>query len=580
MKATRKKKIVILFSAASVLAIIAIALWPATQESLAERLARALSRNPDRISVNIPPAPGRYPGAVLVQTPDGLWLPLVQKHESANQTSETFEIADAAASTSNASLYGKNDFVGQALSGGIDARVSVGITAGKVYEETIPELKKELLANKDVLAATKRGLDAYVVVRAYEGVPTFHVSRGRNLSSEGWAKLKDHALEAEGRLQADDSFEFKSNGPVVVGFESCKVKYIVDNFGSAPNDVKLLDFPVTRPSVDSASLKPLLGSVATNGIRSITMGCGTYEHRQLGDLPAAAASQDLVEKVLLAAGTTPLSINCPTTNLSSTQFQNAMDAIVSELKRTRPHAVIIYLVGHTISVGNGIAYFVCSDYTGDLTRDLAPFKIAARLDRPESPLSGIAGIEGILDVAQVLEAEYPEEIDGLISLSRIHRCISEADTPFALLVDGCYDDRSINQIREEFQITDSGDYHGITDSSPGAEYDYLQKYLDAFGTAVYLQSENVVVLGAKPGSLARTEPHPELSGGIGPNVGPLASHLTKFVMSRFAMGTTTNWGDLFRSIADHNRPDELRAEGAISWSDFSMFDSEPLLQGH
>jgi hypothetical protein len=167
-------------------------------------------------------------------------------------------------------------------------------------------------------------------------------------------------------------------------------------------------------------------------------------------------------------------------------------------------------------------------------------------------------------------------LSGLVPLGDVYALLrGSLKSPLALLVDACVPEGSIEATREALGFvfdprTGGLDYLGdapVITSELGS----LGAAMYAFGDRhAYLQGDDFLVLGAKPGVLAPARPDPREV--LAEPVGPLAARLSR--VATFAASEARGLADTLRLSVDWSRGGgELTPAGTVTWSDFDAFSA-------
>jgi hypothetical protein len=222
-------------------AIVLIALPSLAQADLQRALAQQVNADHRDFVLNIPPRPGCLPGSIFT---DDLRVPLerTSSTDDALTRGESFSLdADfesGAGVGGSATLTGLFGFLASHKS---SATTSVHVADAMLIDMLGTQLKSRLLASSAAKSAANRGLDPFVVFRAYEGVVSFTVTRKQDTSADAWAKVKANAVEARlnGELRGNDAIVFKIPNRIIFAFEVMRATYVTTHLGAGPNDVQL-----------------------------------------------------------------------------------------------------------------------------------------------------------------------------------------------------------------------------------------------------------------------------------------------------------------------------------------------------
>jgi len=224
-----------------VAAIALVAVPPARAGDMKAELARRMNAKPGDFVLNFPPRFGCLPGSIFT---DDLRLPLERTHtdDPALTRGPAFgldadlgEIASAETGGTFAPIFG---FL---LSHRSLGTTTVQIEQAHVIEILGGDLKKRLLASEAARSAANRGIDPFVVFRAYEGIISLNLTRKRDTTADAWARVKADSAQvhASGELASDDAVLFKLPERIVFAFEIMRATYVTTHLGTGPNEVVL-----------------------------------------------------------------------------------------------------------------------------------------------------------------------------------------------------------------------------------------------------------------------------------------------------------------------------------------------------
>jgi hypothetical protein len=550
--------------------------WRSNAMTLQQSLAHELQVSPDLLVINMPPAPGRYPGAVLVNPKPGQYFAVKQVERPATQPTASFTMASRRILDGTAVLKSATRFAGGSLAGLESVTVEMELAQGRVFEAELPKLRDELLANTDVYKASKNRQQPEVIVRAYEAIPKIILRRTSSISAEAWAKVKDAAISSEGAIDQGESVTIQLKSAVVVGFESATVEYVTDNFSiGGPTGVKLI--PKRTPVGPLPATTPSTGPATSTRSAPLFLALSSprYNHVGFANLPAASHSTSVMTSTLQDLGASALPTENPDELLATSSFQSLLQNCKATVAHSKPPLFIFYHAGHSISVRSGVIYLVMGDYAGNLEHDIGKGRQTGLLTQPGQPLAR-SNIDDIARTLDAIDSELSDDLPGLISVSRLHAQLSEWNVPFAVLIDGCYPSTEMDKLRKILQLTEYGDHYGLGD--PGSALFRYGARLRQFADPPFLRATNVVILGAKPGSAAIAQRLPTVDWELAPDVGPLAAKAAVAAQAIASAPTDHTWGTFLRALVDQGFVGEIDPKGTISWSDFSFLDQLRLPQ--
>lgn len=557
-----------LLKVTAVLIVVAVigawAFWPSSQERLEQALATAFSRPVDLIELNLPPASGRYPGAVLLRkSPRDLLL-----YRSASRPSPTdhttVELKAKLTGKSKASVL--SSALGSAESKG-QFEVVLHLKDLRTFElDNLGEAVQKSLLEDEKLTKNAKAWSPSIVVRAYEAILVIELRRSgeSRAGTADWEKAKKQAIQAQAELQRDGSLKFESKSPVVLAYETMDIEFFSGTASPSPNQVK---FTQHVPKETEVSLRAVPATPGQATVLFATAGNSSYENRAVGSLPMVAPSLDLVATRLRAMGASAASD--PLMDGSCAQLSAHLKGVVQHAKIMKPDLLVYYFVGHAVSRKGGQQCLLLNDYSGDLNEavrdDLSPGINRQLLEQPTNPASA-GNLGSLLKAMNAIQSHSSVPEAGFFPVAEIYRELSLAGVPFAIVVDGCYPNSQFEDLKRDLQLTTAGDHVGPT-AGEGALLAF-SKRLREFAAATHLRSTNVVLFAALPGTLARAVPDPR--GVLLPNrpdterVGPLAARLERSL----GPGVKT-WGDVLRRMCDVQRLGQVDTSGTASFSDFA-----------
>jgi hypothetical protein len=533
-------------------------------------LAEQFGSPPKAVVPNIPSRGGRYPGAVLAVTPSGSELLVRGMYRPANLPQVSGSLTGALLSEANAVWQLTGRTFGGTLQGHGSATVEVELKDIRIFEEESGSIAERLRSDESVGRARASGQNVVVVTKSYEAVPIITVRQQSQSKAEDWAKLKDELTKARGELTTDNAVIFRSTEPQVVAYEASDAKLIAGSFSAG--DVKLeLKRRISAPPANGAPTPDEFGAKSKGrGVAFAVLASAFYTADQFGDLPEAATSADVVDELLRTTGANSLETGANNSaRLTTESFAEVRKKLVNTLKTMKPRAFVFYYAGHAVSGQSGAEYLVMGDYRGKLTNDLQQTTPFVSRGIAEGPLAG-SNIKDIMKVVAAAGQELSTSKPGLVAVADIYRDFAEADVPFALVIDGCFEAEAMSKLREDLRFTPWGDYYGVDGDVTGRLQEF-QQALRTYGEAPYLRSENPVIFAARPGTLARPVAHPVYHGDLVPRVAPLAAKLLGTYLFALENREDLSLGLWLRRIADFAGTGELDVKGSISWSDFEVF---------
>ena len=561
--------------------MIAVFMWQRQPEhaSVRDTLSRAFNRPARLIELNLPPADGRYPGAVILTPKPGQTLPLQRAYRPAQIPRHTTSIR--AGIVDEAELALANRFIGGIASAG-EVAVDVILDDLRVFETDLYQLKKDLSTNKDVQRAEKRGLNPRVIVKTYEALVSLHIRRGGSLSADVWENIQNKLMSVGGHIIDTGSVTFKSGGSMAIAYETMTVRYIATTLsGGKPDELELRNAMAVNATASELDVSTYDFLVDAPRVSYMMLGNSHYQSEEFANLRAVGPSIQVAESVFKKVGAKPLLTTQFPFDLNESTIDDALSQIIGELRTTNPPLFVLYYVGHAVASRGGALHVVTEDYNGnlreDLGEDLMVGLLRTQLDEPTLPLNG-TNIGDLLDVLTATQTEAPLAAKGLYPVSTIAKRLEDTGIPFVILVDGCFEHAQLEKLRSTLNLTQSGDYYGPHAHGGPEEERRYSSAIRQFSAAPYLRSTNVVIFSATPGTVASTVPDPRPTWGSMQHVGPLALRIHRQFETAVAQSESLTWGDFMQSIIDVKTLGELRIGGTISWSDFSVVNSLPMLQ--
>ncbi len=538
-------------------ALVTVGIWWQTRspiESIRSKIASAFRRPLAVVEENIPIAPRREVGVVLV-TREGRSFRFGQVEVTTTTTAKQpidFSLGGGA----RAALLQDVLHVGSAQAEG-DLRVKLKSDDLVVEEiDDVKQLDEKLLALSD--AAELNGQEPRVITRVYRGTFTLTVERKGTVGAN-WVKVVQEATSSGASISTDDALVFRSEAPVVFAYESMNLKFTSKTAGAGAPDV-------VERSPRLILVEPDGGVAARTPRSRVTfalVGIDTIRAKQadhgFGFLRMVGPSLDLVERQLATLGAKPLTGEHRLVNPSRVELQRLLERLGHV--RARGDAVILYVVGHAVSGNGGQSFVILPEFEGRIEDVLKPDLLMGEGRETAERVVG-GNLRDLLTTVTAVAAEADAPA-GLLSIREVSDALGTQapDTaPFALLVDSCFAHSELESLRDRLGLTRSGDYFLLSGDGAFAARTFRDR-LDDFFTAPYLRSTNVVLFAAAPGTVALERAHP-LSVFGGP-VGPIAS--------RLATTSGATWGELFLQMRDVGPTGEQRQAGLTTFSDLSAF---------
>ncbi|MCE9663910.1 hypothetical protein LY622_10685 [Halomonas sp. M5N1S17] len=579
---TSQKLMIATGAGIGVAVVIAVFLWSRQPEhtSLQDGLGRAFNRPAQYIEVNLPPADGRYPGAVIVMPQPGQAFPLRRAYRPSQVPDFATSLTARLVGQAEAALA--SQFIGSASSAG-DLAVDIALNDLRLFEVDLNEqFRNSLIEDEDVYRAEKRGSNPRVIVRTYEAVMSVSVRRTGSLSAEAWEKAQDGLIKAGGRIKDASTIAFEGDRATAIAYETVTVNYIATSLsGGRPSDVEIREAVAVNVAPRNLDISAfgLTGGMA--GVRYALLGNSSYSSEEFGNLRVVEPSIQVAESVFRGAGARPLLSEPLPHILSESSMEEAVSRIVGAPTAHDAQLIVFYYAGHAVSGRGGQLYLVMQDYKGnpaeDLGEDLFLGLPRAQLDAPSSPLAG-SNIHDLLDMVVAIQTEAPAEVRGLYPVSKLVKDLEAAGRPFVILIDACYEHEQMDHLRRNFNLTGTGDYYGPDISGGAREFKRFADAIRQFGVAPYLNSTNVVIFSATPGTIAVEVDDPRPTWEPHRKVAPLARRMYRRFESAVVESQPLSWGHFMQSIVDVKPIGEMRVHGTVSWSDYTAINEIPMLR--
>jgi hypothetical protein len=547
------------------------------QKVLQAALAEQFGSEKSAIIVNIPARSGRYPGAVLAISANGSELLIKKIDRPDTVPGPSASLKDVQLSEASAMWQLAGRIFGGQVEGTGTVAIEIDLADLRMYEQEASKLAAALRADDDVNRARSSGLPIVVVTKAYEAVPELTIRQRANAKAEDWAKLKGELTNAKGELVTDSEVRFRSEQPQVIAYETSEAKFIASNFSNGTPNVELKRRLAAKETVAAPRPEDFGAQAAGEGVAFSTIASPTYSNQMFGDLPAATASIALVREVFLAAGAKLLDLGRDNSSqLTAEGFAAAIQRLIATVKEKKPRAFVLYYSGHAVAGLAGAQYLVMGDYRGKLSEDLKQTSPMPPAQQAHQPTSG-SNLAEISKAVTAAAQEGAPSKPGLVSVAEVYRRLSAAEVPFAFLVDGCYEVKALDAVRNELRLTPWGDYYGTDENGGPREIEQYQGELKTYGEAPYLRSTNPVILSARPGSFAAVVRHPFFDSDLVPGVAPLAAKLAGAYQYALENRDDLPLGIWLRRITDFASTGELDVRGSISWSNFEALRAIPMV---
>jgi len=586
----KQHKQIILASVGLLLAAAAIiAPWVWTSRDLRMALGDALNigkESREFFFLNLPPAVGRYPGSTFLTNQ---WEPveLVAPNDAKLKRTQKFTLVANATRMASGSEQLLSKSLGQMASNSGAAEFEIQVHEGQVVEMKYADLEEHLQETLKLLRASGSNVVPMVIVRSYEGKISVRLKRKQDASATAWAELKEHAAKQakqesdkepakapsvrfETGFMGEDAILLDVPEPVVFAFEVSKVRLAKQQHLGAPGDKIELE-PLT---VQELALQPQ-GSLPLQpgGFKwaLATIASGHYQDTALNQ------EWTLNSAEFVAHSLEPFQPAVRKSLVSSPQSPLSASAVLDFVRQAGVHArqegaqlLIVYYVGHMVSHPGQDLALVMGDAKADILRPVRGPSTEGRAEQFGDQVGGM------MQLANVLQAEFGPLPPGLLSLRQVHESLAAAGLPGALLVDGCMKNEEFEAFRRElgFELLPGerdfayvGDAEFITTEMG----DFANRLRDFANDRPYLRGDIPVILGAKPGTYAFAQPHPDWVWA--PPVGPLAVRLARWSHLARTESSPISLAVVLRQAADFRGLGEISPSGSISWSDFSKLES-------
>ncbi|MCP3142651.1 hypothetical protein [Pyxidicoccus xibeiensis] len=430
--------------------------------------------------------------------------------------------------------------------------VELKISDAQVFELAAGELKRKLLGSTDAVASAQKGNDPIIITRAWSGVFTFRIQASDKLDAAAAAKVRSDAKELArnrmdvevdvGGAQAQDGAVLvKLTTPAVFAFEAAAASYVNSSLATKPQDVKLT--PLTVPSEEAphphASWRRKdIWPRARPPWAMASVSSGFYPNAQLLTQAWQPESARLALSALSEYG--PVLTERWDATASRPLTEDALLGFAETFARKAKDAgnqfFVFYYIGHTLPLGAGEVGLVMGTYDPSRSGDPGP--------------------------AQV------------VSLRKLYDQLDASGLPFALLLDGCYEDGTFQEYVSGLGFTadpnnDRLDYIGDADVITRELSEYAQGLREFTVAQPHFRTENLVILAAKPGRVASERAHPRWALET---VGPLAQKLGWWMELWRLSDSSHSLAKLLQRATEMRQTGEISAAGSISWSDFSRFE--------
>ena len=479
-----------------------------------------------------------------------------------------------------ATLAGR--FIGSLkLSKSVDAKISLDNL--RIHEIKVDrELKKILLDDDSVYQAEKNELKPHVIVRTYEANATIEIRRKRALSGEMWKKIRGKAVDAGGKSMDGDTISVKVDGPAAIAFETMAVNYVTSNLNrAAPNSVELREAPAVNTFEHELDISAFGALAQANDARYVLLGNSRYKSREFANISSVDPSIRTVESVLKYAGAQPLLDEQVPYEVSDSMMKEVLARMAKRLSAGRTSLLVVYFIGHAVTSVDGELYLVTRDYDGNLNEDLGSDLMMGRLpiqnDTSVSPIAG-SNIGELTELFSALSTKEKAEVDGLYPVSSIVSHLEASGVPFIVLVDACFEHEQMDILRAKLDLTVRGDYYGADAFGGPTGVEVFDRAIQLFGRLPHLNSANVVIFSATPGTIASVVPDPRFPWNGRKTVGPLARRMYSQLEGVVARSETVTWGEFLSPIVDVKPLGERGIHGTVSWSDFEIVNQMEMIQ--
>lgn len=375
-----KKQYVIAFLVFGI-AIAAVFIVPRFLKSdLRTSLAAVLNTDSKMLVLNLPPAPSRYPGTILLPVGNSY---AVFNYSDADhpqmQLGNKFEITAEVKDFSNVKSSPAAGILSGVFSNQQHFTLNIDISEGRIMELSTKDLKAMVNENPSIIKAANERKKPIILQRSYEGVVTYQIKAKDEKGAELLAQVEEEGktlskrvpeMTIEATNAKDKSVGLRIDEPVVIAFEGLEVSYVIDNLSSEP---ELQLTKVTESEVIAfAEINEQIIASKTEASPQVEWGLvvitsGHFENLATLDVPEVIASGTVVEDVLSQykpkfVKTLVSTLENPITEekLNNWAIEQNMELFGSTVDY-----LLVYYAGHALSMPNGELALLMADVNND-----------------------------------------------------------------------------------------------------------------------------------------------------------------------------------------------------------------------
>ena len=232
-------------------------------------VAKAFHTDSQYVVMNIPPRPEAWPGAIF--TAD-MRRPIV--HGDASDPAIHRGTPVSINSNSGLDLSAKGSggmsfLFGASAEAGDAADIVMSFPDARVSDMDEAELRRHVIASKDVIDDAKRGRVPLIVIKSYSGTPTITITRKADASAGAWAKVKqDVKVGGTADVSSDDKISYKAGENFVFAFEAAQVTFDAKDLVKGIYTIQFASLPATLYAFREDDSQQMLAEVvaATTGV--------------------------------------------------------------------------------------------------------------------------------------------------------------------------------------------------------------------------------------------------------------------------------------------------------------------------
>lgn len=539
------QKLVILIAGVVLLAAVIVIpkLLVPDNNKLKQSLAKQFQVPEDFIYLNIPPANGRYPGAIFLHDHTIIPIEFAQKDDQKLVRGSVVNITLDATAEANSGGSLRMGFLGQLVESGRTKVLKVSIAEVRMVEMRGEDIKQALLNSQSAKNASMQNQPVYIVTRAYEGVITVNLSAKNSSTAEVMAddiarSIPNSEVKVQGASNNDDMVTVQFATPTVFAFEVQKANYIMTHLGLEPNDVRLTPVNSEELPIDNAQDKTDSLAIKSPKWQLAVISSGYYPFFSNAKQPwNAYCAKTVTECLSLYHPTKVVKMEATRENpLSASKVMRFADDLLQQGSKSNLDLLVVYYIGHMMTKEN----------------------------------EDIVLMQG---EAKAYDTNFSEE--GFLHLIDLYHALENNSFPFVLLVDGCLPSTQFESFRQSlgFDLMDGSSqmiYLGPEEIITNELTDFADGLRNYANRHTYLKESNPVILAAKPGTVAKGYNDPKFF--FGPYHAPIAEKIRRLSMLSVGEAYPPSLVQFLKSLASFRGVGEISATGSISWSDFEVLD--------